>query len=404
LMPASRAAREGRPVLGTIAGWAASNDATHVTRPDTAGGQLARAIGQAMKRAGVAPEQVGFVSAHGTGTGYNDAMEMAAFRSTLSVRPVFSVKGALGHTLGAAGLVEILICLRALSEGVVPPTIGLRRPDDCAAGWVTECPTRIAPGGIRAALTTNSGFGGINAALVLTLDQVGPDGAGPSSAPVPLLPAGIGWVTGTAYGRMRHGESRARTEQRANAGSTVSVDVLFRRKVERFGRFDPVSRMTCLACELALQDAGVEYSPDARQEIGILGAGFEGSLAANTVYFKDYVESGRILARGNLFVYTLPTAPLGEAAIHFGFQGPLFSLICTATPLADALQAATLLVKNGDAPAMLVVQAEAESAVAALVTGEPGPALPLLAMLAAGSPLLSQLIPKLTTHTENPGL
>ena len=407
LMPAARATREGRPVLGTIAGWAASNDATHVTRPDTAGGQLERAIGQAMKRAGVAPEQVGFVSAHGTGTGYNDAMEMAAFRSTLSARPVFSVKGALGHTLGAAGLVEILICLRALSEGVVPPTIGLRRPDDCAAGWVTECPTRLAAGGIRAALTTNSGFGGINAALVLTLDKLGSDGTGLSIAPdlaARPLPAGIGWITGTTYGLMSRGESRARADQRANGGSTGSVDALFRRKVERFGRFDPVSRMTCLACELALQDAGVDYSPDARQEIGILGAGFEGSLAANAVYFKDYVESGRILARGNLFVYTLPTAPLGEAAIHFGFQGPLFSLISTATPLADALQAATLLVKSGDAPAILVVQAEAESAVAAFVTAESAPLLTLLSALAADNPRLSQLIPKLTTHTENPGL
>ena len=403
LMSDKRAAREQRPGLGNIAGWAASNDASHITRPDTTGGQLARAIRQAMDRAGVEPEQIGFISAHGTGTGYNDAMEMAAFQSLFSARPVFSVKGAWGHTLGAAGLVEILICLRALSERVVPPTIGLHQPDDCAAGWVTECPTPLAPGGFRSALTTNSGFGGINAALVLTLDKVGPDGAGPSSDQVPLLPAGIGWVTGTAYGRMRHGETRARTDHRSNAGITSSVDALFRRKVERFGRFDPVSQMACLACEFALQDAGVEYSPDARQEIGILGAGFEGSLAANAVYFKDYVESGRILARGNLFVYTLPTAPLGEAAIHFGFQGPIFSLISPATPLADALETASLLVKNGDAPAMLVVQAEAEAAVAAFVTAEAAPLLSLLATLAAGSPRLSQLVPKLTTHTENPG-
>ena len=447
LMSEAPASRDRRPVIGRIAGWAASNDASHVTRPDTTGGQLARAARRAMERAGVGPDQIGFISAHGTGTGYNDAMEMAAFRSIFSARPVFSVKGALGHTLGAAGLVEILICLRALSEGVVPPTVGLRQPDDCASGWVSECPTPLAHEGVRAALTTNSGFGGINAALVLTVDQVGPDGAGPSSAPafpaapngatlsgverasrllfsrqagsrdgrptsqtdlVPLsadsLSSGIGWITGTAYGLVRHGETRPRADKQPGAGIAGSVDALFRHKIERFGRFDPVSRMTCLACELALQDAGVDYSPAVRQEIGILGAGFEGSLAANAVYFKDYVESGRILARGNLFVYTLPTAPLGEAAIHFGFQGPLFSLISAATPLADALEAASLLVKNGDAPAMLVVQAEADSAVAAFVTAESTPLLDFLATLAAGSPQLSQLIPKLTTHTENPGL
>ena len=407
LMSDARAVRERRTVLGRIAGWAASNDASHVTRPDTTGGQLARAIRRSMERAGVGPDQIGFISAHGTGTGYNDAMEMAALRGIFSARPVFSVKGALGHTLGAAGLLEVLVCLRALSEGVVPPAVGLRRPDDCASGWVTECPTQLAPDGCRVALTTNSGFGGINAALVLALDHVRPGGAGPSSAkacPASPLACGIGWITGTDYGLVRHGETRARAGKQSGAGIAGSVDALFRHKIDRFGRFDPVSRMTCLACELALQDAGVEYSPDTRQEIGILGAGFEGSLAANAVYFKDYVESGRTLARGNLFVYTLPTSPLGEAAIHFGFQGPIFSLISPTTPLADALEAALLLVKSGDAPAMLVVQADAGSAVAAFVTEVSQLPHTLLATLAADSPQLSQLIPKLTTHTENPGL
>ena len=402
LMSEARAGRERRPVLGSVAGWAASNDASHVTRPDTTGAQLARASRQAMKRAGVLPDQIAFICAHGTGTEYNDAMEMTAFQSLFPVRPVFSVKGALGHALGAAGLVEILLCLRALSEGVVPPTVGLRQPDACASGWVTECPTPLAPATFRAALTTNSGFGGINAAMVLTLNQVGPGDAGPSSAQgflAPCLSSGIGWITGTACGR--HGATRSRTDptQADNAGS---VDSLIRRKIERFGRFDPVSRMVCRACKLALRDAGVESSQEVRKEFGIIGAGFEGSLAANAVYFKDYVESGRILARGNLFVYTLPTAPLGEAGIHFGFQGPLFSLICAETPLADALETASLLIQNGDAPAMLVVQADAESAVAAFVTAETSPILAALAALAAASPRLSELIPELAARTESP--
>ncbi len=396
LMSEARASREQRPMLGSIAGWAASNDASHITRPDTTGSQLARAIRQAMERAGVFPGQVDFISAHGTGTRYNDAMEMASFQSLFSSRPVFSVKGALGHTLGAAGLVEILICFRALSERLVPPTIGLRQPEDCASGWVAGCPIPLTQS--RVALTTNSGFGGINAALVLTRDFE-TDSGRCALLQADRLSSGIGWITGTAYGLMRHGETRA--DHGSRAGLTGPVDALFRRKVERFGRFDPVSRMACLACELALQDAG--YSPADRQEIGILGAGFEGSLAANAAYFKDYVESGRILARGNLFVYTLPTAALGEAAIHFGFQGPLFSLISRVTPLADALEAASLLVKLGDAPAMLVVQAEAESAVAAFVAAGSPPILSLLATLAADFPRLSQLIPILAAHPKNPG-
>ena len=404
LMPETRASRERRPVLGTVAGWAVSNDASHITRPDTTGAQLARASRQAMNRAGVLPDQIAFICAHGTGTRPNDDMEMAAFQGLFPVRPVFSVKGALGHALGAAGLVEILLCLRALSEGVVPPTVGLRQPDACASGWVTACPTPLAPAAFRAVLTTNSGFGGINAAMVLTLAPVGPDGTDPAIVPVfpaPQLSSGVGWISGTACGLVRHGETRSRPDP-TQAGNTGSVDSLIRRKIERFGRFDPVSRMACRACELALRDAGVESSRDVRQEFGIIGAGFEGSLAANAAYFRDYVESGRILARGNLFVYTLPTAPIGEAAIHFGFQGPLFSLICAETPLADALETASLLIQNEDAPAMLVVQADAESAVAAFVTGEHSPILTALAALSVATPRLSQLISELAGRTESP--
>ncbi|MEI6073172.1 MAG: beta-ketoacyl synthase N-terminal-like domain-containing protein [Verrucomicrobiae bacterium] len=399
LMSEACAARGHRPVLGAVAGWGFSNDATHATRPDSSGAQLARASRLAMQHAGVAPGQIAFVSAHGTGTGYNDAMEMAAFRSLFSALPVFSVKGALGHTLGAAGLVEILLSLRALSEGVVPPTVGLRHPDASASGWVTECPTPLPPAAFRAALTTNSGFGGINAALVLTL---APSAAvRPDPAQSHGLSPGIGWITAAAHGRIRHGETCSRADP-ATAGAGGSVDALFRKKIERFGRFDLVSRMACCACELALQDAGVEYSQDVHHEFGIVGAGFEGPLAANADYFKDYVESGRILARGNLFVHTLPTAALGEAAIHFGFQGPLFCLISAGTPLVDALEAASLLIKNGDAPAMLVVQADAGSAVAAFVTAGSPPLLSRLAALAAACPRLSQLIPNLTSPAEEP--
>jgi 3-oxoacyl-[acyl-carrier-protein] synthase II len=398
LLPEDRARRERRPILGRIAGWAASNDATHVTRPDTSGAQLARASRLALERAGVPLDQVGFVSAHGTGTRYNDAMELAAFRSLLPPCPVFSVKGAIGHTLAVSGLVQIIVSLRALAEGVVPPSVGLRNPDDSAAGWVTHLPQ---PASSSTSLVTNSGFGGINAALVLTRDST--PAPRPLSNPSTEFSSGIGCITATAYARIRRGEFQTYSN-RTTTRLVGSVDALFRHKIESFGRFDPVSRMTCYACALALRDAGIDYSPDTPQEIGILGAGFTGSLAANAAYFKDYVTSGRILARGNLFVYTLPSAPLGEAAIHFGFRGPLFALISAQTPLVDAIAAARLLVENGDAPAMLAVHAEADSAIAAVITPGSGddPLISRLVTLAEEHPRLSTLIPQLASHIEEP--
>ena len=355
------------------------------------GSQLARASLRAIARAGLTPGEIDLVSAHGTGTRHNDGMEIAAFQSLFPRPvPVFSVKGGLGHTLGAAGLLEVLFCFRALSEGVVPPTVGLREPETAACGWVS--PNAFPLSTPHAALTTNSGFGGINAALVLRgtgCESLTPKHSESFSRQFAI--AGIGWITQTAYGCVNQGDAHSYAG-RTTARLVGSVDALFRHKIESFGRFDEVSRMTCYACALALRDAGIAYSQDGKLEFGLIGVGRAGSLSANHTYFKDYADSGRILARGNLFVYTLPSAPLGEAAIHFGFQGPLFAVLSPATPFAEGLEIARDLVNSGDAPAMLVVQAEADCALAAVISRDSGTPVSGIAELSTRHPELSQLI------------
>ena len=161
-----RARREGREPVGELLGWSATNDAVHITAPARDSRGLIQAIRGALARAGSGPEEIGAVSAHGTGTIYNDLMELNAFRAVFGGRdvPVYGVKGALGHTLGAAGAIEATIALRALAEGVVPGTIGCADPDPAGAGMVR---LERAPLQGRRLLLTNSGFGGVNAALVL---------------------------------------------------------------------------------------------------------------------------------------------------------------------------------------------------------------------------------------------
>jgi 3-oxoacyl-[acyl-carrier-protein] synthase II len=166
VMSESRAHREGRPVLGEIAGWGFSNDANHLSSPSRDGSGLASAMRRALHTAELSQTEVGVLSAHGTGTVYNDSMEMKAFKTVFENRslPVYSVKGGIGHTLGAAGLLEVLLALRSMDERIVPPNVNMRTPDEEAAGWVSS--------GIRTTdspvtLSTNSGFGGINVALVL---------------------------------------------------------------------------------------------------------------------------------------------------------------------------------------------------------------------------------------------
>jgi 3-oxoacyl-[acyl-carrier-protein] synthase II len=167
MMSDERAIREDRPVLGTLAGWGLSDDANHMTGPSRESTGLILAISKALTSAGIGPEDVGFVSAHGTGTFFNDQMEMRAFGAVFKnkERPVYSIKGGIGHTMGAAGLVEMLIALRALREGIVPPTVNLKDVDDDARGWASDQQQTLR--GQTLALVTNAGFSGVNTALVL---------------------------------------------------------------------------------------------------------------------------------------------------------------------------------------------------------------------------------------------
>jgi 3-oxoacyl-[acyl-carrier-protein] synthase II len=167
IMSEERARREDRAVLGTIAGWGLSDDANHMTGPSRESEGLVLAITKALASAGIAPGDVGLIAAHGTGTVYNDQMEMRAFRAVFAEgpRPVYSIKGGIGHTMGAAGLVELLIAQRALREGIVPPTVNLKDVDDDARGWASDRQQPVR--GQTLALMTNAGFSGVNTALVL---------------------------------------------------------------------------------------------------------------------------------------------------------------------------------------------------------------------------------------------
>jgi 3-oxoacyl-[acyl-carrier-protein] synthase II len=149
-----------------VVGWGAANDATHITAPARDGSGLIQATRQALAKAGIAPDDIAAISAHGTGTVFNDLMELTAFQAVFGTRavPVQSVKGAIGHTLGAAGGIEVALGLKALNCRVIPPTVGFRKPEQGVAGWVSALPLPVTGPYL---LTTNSGFGGVNAALVL---------------------------------------------------------------------------------------------------------------------------------------------------------------------------------------------------------------------------------------------
>jgi 3-oxoacyl-[acyl-carrier-protein] synthase II len=158
--------QQKRTSLGIIKGWGISSDAHHITAPDREGTGLQRAINNAIKKATIGTDDLAAISAHGTGTVHNDAMEITAFNNLFAgeIPPVFSIKGAIGHCLGSCGLVEVSVASRAIAEQEIPPTTGSQKPEQEIAGCITTGTQKIDG---RYILSTNSGFGGINTALVL---------------------------------------------------------------------------------------------------------------------------------------------------------------------------------------------------------------------------------------------
>jgi 3-oxoacyl-[acyl-carrier-protein] synthase II len=171
---------------------------------------------------------------------------------------------------------------------------------------------------------------------------------------------GIGWLTKEGYGGVRNGLLR-RYETGEGFPALPGKDI-FSHPFKNFGRLDAISKMTAYAVGLALRDAGVEYSPQLKQDIGIVGTNAEGSLRSDIEYFRDYVAAGRTLSRGNLFIYTLPSSPVGEAAIHFGLQGPLLYAADERNALAGVLDTASEMLLADEAPLMLAGKAEAAEA------------------------------------------
>ena len=173
LEAADKAAERGAKVLGTLRGYGASADANHLTAPDKTGGGPSRAMIAALKDAGITPEDVVYINAHGTSTSLNDAAETAALKLALGDHaykiPVSSLKSSIGHLLGAAGAVEAVATILALRDRIAPPTLGLENPGEgLDLDYVPHSAKPLNIDGKPAiALSSSFGFGGHNAVLCL---------------------------------------------------------------------------------------------------------------------------------------------------------------------------------------------------------------------------------------------
>jgi 3-oxoacyl-[acyl-carrier-protein] synthase II len=162
------AQRRGAPILAELLGYGASADAFHITAPAEGGAGAVQSMQAALTDAGLAPERVDYLNAHGTSTPLNDKGETAAAKTVFGdyayQLPISSTKSMTGHLLGGAGALEAVICVKTIQEGVIPPTINYEFPDpECDLDYV---PNEARPRDVRVVMSNSFGFGGHNATLI----------------------------------------------------------------------------------------------------------------------------------------------------------------------------------------------------------------------------------------------
>jgi hypothetical protein len=356
LLAEDHAQRQGIQAKAYLTGWSGQGDHYHMTAPDPEGHGLSRAITNSLDVAGVLPEQVDAVCAHGTGTRYNDDMEMHAFDRVLGTQtcPVFSVKGGLGHTLGAAGLIEAAVALEVLRRQKTPASIGAEVVEPVGGGRISNRSQDLIRS--RVALSTNSGFGGVNTSLVFEVNKKGTR-ATPNIAVDARLIA-MSWADDEHCGLVRPDRKPLQ----------VGRAELLARPYKNWGRLSPLSKKMVHALAVAFKEMDPRYAEGSSIPWGIISVNTTGCQADNEAYFKDYVEAGRALARGSLFVYTLPTSPIAEAALHFRLAGPLFHVVQAREDFSLVLNWAESFLATNDAEGMIVVSTEAPRVVCGFVT------------------------------------
>jgi 3-oxoacyl-[acyl-carrier-protein] synthase II len=163
------ARQRGAPILAEMLGYGASADAYHITAPLENGSGAIQAMQAALADAGIAPQDVDYLNAHGTSTPLNDKGETLAAKAVFGdyayALPISSTKSMTGHLLGGAGALEAIVCVQAIREGVIPPTLNQEFPDpECDLDYV---PNQARPATLRTAMSNSFGFGGHNATIII---------------------------------------------------------------------------------------------------------------------------------------------------------------------------------------------------------------------------------------------
>jgi 3-oxoacyl-(acyl-carrier-protein) synthase len=327
--------KPARPPLAYLTGWASGNNGFHLTAPAVRGAGSATVMREAVKQAGLEPAAIDHINAHGTGTQPNDSTETQAiqdiFQDAAPSIPVTSVKGALGHLLGAAGTVEIIVSVLSLNYNLIPPTANYETPDPACALDIVTSPRTAA---LHHVLSNSAGFGGCNAAVVLSKSAPAPASSSPlhAATPQPVYITGLGALCALGSDpleialALREGEpalaplSRFAYPSSPQVGEVPAVD-LAACGVSKKAYLDTASTLFLAATGAALQQAGVTLEASREAKVGILTGTTYGCLETTELFFADYLTKGPRLVKPLLFPHAYTNTPVSLASMEWELRG-----------------------------------------------------------------------------------
>ncbi len=370
---------DGGNGVGQIVEALETCDASHITAPDLTGASLKNVISRTMDEAGVRAEEIAAVIGHGTGTVFNDSSEINALNMAFEKPlPLLSIKGCTGHTLGATGVLQIAYALEFMRRGVLPPQAGLRNPADGIEKFVSREPQPLISNTI---LSLNVGFGGLNSAVIVRGGVLHSDAVAKSVgrlairavAQIKPTPKGLIATYSAKFCAAAFSPSGESAIEAADLPELKRIitesDGFVKADLADFRRAADNVRLSQLCAILCASALGGEWSPGGTAIIGHDGSG---CASNNRAFWDDFTSHGRDSGRATLFVPTLPSIPVCEAAIALNIQGPV-RYIATETP--SMLEEHLLNTFSGDETLRQILTVEifddmAEAKLYSLVNGD----------------------------------
>ena len=346
-----------------VLGSGVTSDANHITAPREDALCLMEAMNRAVKNSGIAKSDIGYVNAHGTGTGKNDYAEMTAFKQFFGEEnptvSVSSTKVMTGHCLGAAGAIEAVFSIKALTTDTVLPTLHYSAEDSAAlkekAGSLDFVQNEPRKKPLQSVMSNNVAFGGTNASIVFS-KQPGNVSAQPARDKK-IAVTGLGIVSPLGNSKSAYIEAlkAGKKPESASVKSTISLDdykelgikMAFYRKLDNLGQLQTVSGMR------ALQDADFKVTEDNAKDIGIIVGTSEGGLGSTYDFEELIAREGNANGSAFKFPHTVYNAAGGYLSICSGIKG--YGVTITTGPLSglDSIGYSMNVIHDGQEQAMM---------------------------------------------------